>query len=38
MKKFSYIISQERYIERGHIHTISYKNYHKNQLFRESKK
>ena len=32
-KKFSYIISQERYIERGHIHTISYKNYHKNQFF-----
>ena len=37
-KKFSYIISQERYIERGHIHTISYKNYHKNQLFSREQK
>ena len=37
-KNFSALISQERYIERGHIHTIDYKIFHKNQLLNREKK
>ena len=38
MKKNFLILFLKKDIERGHIHTISYKNYHKNQLFSREQK